>query len=125
MHNTSKNQVPDSHVTLEKHVLDETFHGGKSFEAIGEDFRQLELADIVVNADVLDAWFDPSPSVVEKIRYFLPFLTRTSPPIYAGGMVSAIARSRGVAEDCILTGGGSSDLIFTCFPHLFAGFTRR
>lgn len=100
-------------------ALCKAFHGGKSFEAIGEDLQQLEFAEAVINADVLDAWFDPSPKVVEKIRRFLPFLARTSPPIYAAGLVSAIARSRGIPEDCILTGGGSSDLIFTCFPHLF------
>jgi len=101
--------------------MHKAFHGGKSFEAIGEDFRNLELAGAVINADVLDAWFDPSPRVVEKVLRFLPFLARTSPPIYAAGLVFAIARSRGTAEDCILTGGGSSDLIFTCFPHLFSG----
>ena len=97
------------------------YHGGKSFEAIGEDFQRLNTAGSVINADVLDAWFDPSPRVLEKIRSFLPFLVRTSPPVYAAGLVAAIARTRGLPEDCILTGGGSSDLIFTCLPHLLGG----
>ncbi|HXP86414.1 MAG TPA: histidinol-phosphate transaminase [Bryobacteraceae bacterium] len=94
------------------------FHGGKSFEAIGEDFRQLDRAAQVINADVLDAWFDPSPCVLSKIRHYLPFLIRTSPPVYSGGLVAAIARARDMPANCILTGAGSSDLIFTCLPRL-------
>jgi histidinol-phosphate aminotransferase len=122
MRKTSEDQVPDSAVAPEKSF--KAFHGGKSFEAIGDDFRHLDVADFVINADVLDAWFDPSPRVLEKIRRFLPFLTRTSPPVYAAGLISAIACSRGVQEDCILTGGGSSDLIFTCLPRLSCGIQK-
>jgi histidinol-phosphate aminotransferase len=94
------------------------FHGGKSFEAIGEDFQHLDRATQVINADVLDAWFDPSPCVLSKIRDYLPFLVRTSPPAYSGGLVTAIAHARGIPLDSILIGGGSSDLIFTCLPRL-------
>jgi len=94
------------------------FHGGKSFEAIGEDFQNLDRAAHVINADVLDAWFDPSPRVLSKLQQYLPFLVRTSPPAYSSGLVAAIARVRGIPTDCILTGGGSSDLIFTCLPRL-------
>lgn len=94
------------------------FHGGKSFEAIGEDFQNLSRADAIINADVLDAWFDPSPRVIEKLRSFLPFLIRTSPPVYAAGLKAALAHWGNVPPDCILTGGGSSDLIFTCLPRL-------
>jgi histidinol-phosphate/aromatic aminotransferase/cobyric acid decarboxylase-like protein len=96
------------------------FHGGKSFEAIGEDFRRLDRAAEVINADVLDAWFDPAPAVLLKLQLFLPFLARTSPPVYSSGLVDAIAHARGIPQDCILTGGGSSDLIFTCLPRLAA-----
>jgi len=94
------------------------FHGGKSFEAIGEDFQDLDRAAHVINADVLDAWFDPSPRVLSKLQHYLPFLVRTSPPVYSSGLIAAIARTRGIPADCILTGGGSSDLIFTCLPRL-------
>jgi len=34
--------------------------------AIGTDFATLEKAERLANADVLDAWFDPSPLVIEK-----------------------------------------------------------
>jgi histidinol-phosphate/aromatic aminotransferase/cobyric acid decarboxylase-like protein len=93
-------------------------HGGQSFEAIGEDFQTLECASEVVNADVLDAWFDPSPRVLQKLCQFLPLLLRTSPPVDARGLVNAIADARGIPADCILPGGGSSDLIFSCLPRL-------
>jgi histidinol-phosphate/aromatic aminotransferase/cobyric acid decarboxylase-like protein len=100
------------------------FHGGKSFEAIGEDFRHLDRAGQVINADVLDAWFDPSPRVLSTLQHHLPFVIRTSPPVYSRGLVAAIARARGIPSDCILTGAGSSDLIFTCLPRLQAQLRR-
>ena len=107
--------VPQSPTDRERCV---DFHGGKSFEAIGEDFEHLERADQVVSADVLDAWFDPAPGVVSKLIRVLPYLIRTSPPIYAAGLVRAIAAAREIPESCIVTGGGSSDLIFGCLPQL-------
>ncbi|MGH9592627.1 MAG: hypothetical protein ACRD5L_06010, partial [Bryobacteraceae bacterium] len=99
-------------------TTDQTPHGGESFEAVGEDFRTLERGSEVINADVLDAWFDPSPGVIEVLHRFLPFLLRTSPPVDARGLVNAIAHARGIPSDCILPGGGSSDLIFACLPRL-------
>ena len=93
-------------------------HGGRAFEALGDRFQSLERQDEIISADVLDAWFDPSPRVLERLREFLPFLLRTSPPIEARGLMSAISEARGIPEDCILTGGGSSDLIFQCLPRL-------
>jgi histidinol-phosphate aminotransferase len=101
-------QLPSGHV----------FHGGRSFEAIGVALDHLERAANVISADVLDAWFDPSPRVIEKLRDFLPFLARTSPPVRAAGLLHAIASHRGIPEDCLLAGGGSSDLIFACLPRL-------
>jgi histidinol-phosphate/aromatic aminotransferase/cobyric acid decarboxylase-like protein len=94
------------------------FHGGGSFEAVGEDLQHLERAREIVRADVLDAWFEPSPRVLRTLRDHLPFLTAASPPTYASGLVARIAESRGVCADSILTGGGSSDLIFACVPRL-------
>jgi histidinol-phosphate/aromatic aminotransferase/cobyric acid decarboxylase-like protein len=100
------------------------FHGGESFEVIGEDFRHLDRVGLVINADVLDAWFDPSPCVLSKLQNHLSFLVRTSPPVYSSGLVAAIARARSIPADCILTGGGSSDLIFTCLPRLRSQLRR-
>src|SRR5689334_13656330 len=103
MANTSKlRPLPVTPPGSSQFPAGQVFHGGKSFEAIGVAFDHLERAESVVNADVLDAWFDPSPGVIEKLRDFLPFLARTSPPVRAAGLVEAIARHRGVPEDCLL-----------------------
>ena len=88
------------------------YHGGAFFEAVGEDFDRLDRLDTVVSADVLDAWFPPSPQVLRALEAHLPRLVATSPPTSSAGMVRAIARSRGVEEASILPGGGSSDLIY-------------
>ncbi len=96
--------------------MKKAYHGGKFFEAIGEDFSTLEKWEHVINADVLDAWFDPSPKVLEKIKSHLSFLVRTSPPNYSEGLIETISKFRGIPKVNILAGGGSSDLIFTFFP---------
>ena len=88
------------------------FHGGAFFDAIGADFDNLERRKTIINADVLDAWFPPSPKVMAALQEDLPWLLRTSPPTNCAGLVRAIARARGVAGENILPGAGSSDLIF-------------
>lgn len=95
-----------------------TFHGGQFFHSIGLDFSQLGRSEQVINADVLDAWFDPSPRVLAAIREYLPFVLRTSPPIYSEGLTETISKVRGIARESILPGGGSSDLIFSLFPRI-------
>jgi histidinol-phosphate/aromatic aminotransferase/cobyric acid decarboxylase-like protein/GNAT superfamily N-acetyltransferase len=96
---------------------DACYHGGAFFDAIGEDFETLEKRDAIITADVLDAWFEPAPSIVKKLAEHLPFALRTSPPTGCDGMRRAIARARGVADDSILPGAGSSDLIFAGLRH--------
>ncbi len=98
--------------------MKKAFHAGQFFQAIGEDFSDLKKSEQVINADVLDAWFNPSPKVLEKIKNYLPFIVRTSPPNYSEGLVETISKIRGVPKQNILTGGGSSDLIFTFFPKI-------
>jgi histidinol-phosphate/aromatic aminotransferase/cobyric acid decarboxylase-like protein len=93
------------------------FHGGAFFKAIGARFEALERRNQIVNADVLDAWFPPSPKVLDAIRDHLPWLMSTSPPTHSEGLRAAIAESRGVDEECILPGAGSSDLIYLAFRH--------
>lgn len=88
------------------------FHGGAFFSAIGERFDSLWKADSVINADVLDAWYPPAPSVIQVIQDYLPWLMRTSPPVHCEGLVEMIAQTRGVNPENILPGAGSSDLIF-------------
>ena len=88
------------------------YHGGQFFQAIGDDFKTLERKNAVIGADVLDAWFDPAPSVVTKLAEHLAFALKTSPPTGGDGMRRAIAHARGLPPDCVLPGAGSSDLIF-------------
>jgi len=48
------------------------FHGGAFFEAIGDDFSDLARRHRIISADVLDAWFPPSPRVTQSLRDELP-----------------------------------------------------
>ncbi|MEI7730601.1 MAG: histidinol-phosphate transaminase [Verrucomicrobiota bacterium] len=100
------------------------FHGGQFFKAVGEDFDALERLDSIINADVLDAWFPPSPKAVAAVQAHLPRLLRTSPPTEADGLIRAIARARGVAPECVLPGAGSSDLIFLALRHWLTPSSR-
>ena len=100
------------------------YHGGKVFEAVGDEFQNLEQLDTVIAADVLDAWFPPSPKAVAALQKNLPQLLRTSPPTGCEGLVRTIARIRGVGVDNILPGGGSSDLIFLALRHWLTAASR-
>lgn len=93
------------------------FHGGEFFAAVGEEFDALERLDSVINADVLDAWFPPSPKAVAAVQQRVPQLLRTSPPTGSEGLVRTLARVRGLKTECLLPGAGSSDLIFLALRH--------
>jgi len=88
------------------------FHGGAFFDAIGVEFEDLSRRARVINADVLDAWFPPAPSVIAALSEHLPWLLRTSPPTSCEGLTATIARVRNLPGGCLLPGAGSSDLIF-------------
>ncbi|MGV3529221.1 MAG: aminotransferase class I/II-fold pyridoxal phosphate-dependent enzyme [Flavisolibacter sp.] len=94
------------------------YHGGSFFEAIGEDLQTISNASNVINADVLDAWFPPSPRVIAALQENIPWLLQTSPPTHATGLEDAIAKARGVNKTSVLAGAGSSDLIFLALQNL-------
>lgn len=94
------------------------YHGGAFFEAIGEDLQTLDKKEEVINADVLDAPFPPSPKVLAALQAHLPWLLQTSPPTHSAGLVDAIASARGVPKASVLPGAGSSDLIFLALQAL-------
>lgn len=100
------------------------FHGGAFFKAIGEEFDTLEKNRAIINADVLDAWFPPSPKVVSALQENLSWLLRTSPPTGCEGLIKTIARVRGANTDCVLAGAGSSDLIFLAFRQWLSRNSR-
>lgn len=93
------------------------YHGGAFFDAVGDEFDRLSSKDDVISADVLDAWFDPAPAVLDALREHLPWALRTSPPTSCDGMQRVVARTRGVDPANILPGAGSSDLIFLALRH--------
>jgi histidinol-phosphate/aromatic aminotransferase/cobyric acid decarboxylase-like protein len=100
------------------------YHGGAFFEAIGEELDCLERRIGVINADVLDAWFDPAPEVLAALDEHLAWALRTSPPVGSDGMRSVVARARGVREENVLPGAGSSDLIFLALRHWLSADSR-
>jgi histidinol-phosphate/aromatic aminotransferase/cobyric acid decarboxylase-like protein len=100
------------------------FHGGDFFAAVGEEFGSLERLESIINADVLDAWFAPSPKAIAAVAERLPQLLRTSPPTGGEGLIRTIARVRGVRPECILPGGGSSNLIFLALRHWLSASSR-
>lgn len=91
------------------------FHGGASFKAIGEGFSTFDKIKDIINADVLDAWFPPSPEVVAALQEYLPWIIKSSPPVDCQGLRESIAQARGVRSECILPGAGSSHLIYLAF----------
>ncbi len=92
-----------------------SYHGGAFFEAIGNEFDRLDGIDEVISADVLDAWFPPSPKVSGILNRHLDWAVRTSPPTGSEGLINRIAEVRGVAKESVLPGAGSSSLIFLAF----------
>jgi histidinol-phosphate/aromatic aminotransferase/cobyric acid decarboxylase-like protein len=92
-------------------------HGGAFFAALGDEFDRLATKDRIINADVLDAWFDPAPQVTEALTQDLAWMLKTSPPTSCEGFLRAVARSRGVPAECLVPGAGSSALIFLAFQR--------
>lgn len=100
------------------------YHGGSFFKAIGEDLQNLQKVKNIINADVLDAWFPPSPNALNILQQHLPWLLQTSPPTHADGLISVIEKMRGIKNSCILPGAGSSDLIFLAFKTFLSKSSR-
>ena len=94
-----------------------SYHGGAFFDAIGREFDSLERINDVISADVLDAWFPPSPAVIDVLQEHLSWAVGTSPPTESEGLTSRIARTRGVARESVIAGAGSSSLIFLALRH--------
>ncbi|KAA1378832.1 histidinol-phosphate aminotransferase family protein [Aeromicrobium fastidiosum] len=110
------------HVPLRKPAA--CFHGGESFGAVGVGFDDLSRRHDVINADVLDAWFEPAPAVLAELERHLAWLVRTSPPVDCAGLVAAIAAARDLDPRSVLVGAGSSDLIFRALPRWLTRASR-
>ncbi|MBC7998670.1 MAG: histidinol-phosphate aminotransferase family protein, partial [Leptolyngbya sp.] len=94
------------------------FHGGAVYQIIGDDFSDLPRQRDVIDADVLDAWFEPSPKAVQALRDNLVWSLRSSPPVRPTGVERAISKSIDVSAANILCGAGSSNLIFLALREL-------
>jgi histidinol-phosphate/aromatic aminotransferase/cobyric acid decarboxylase-like protein len=77
-----------------------------------------------VSADILDAWFPPSPEVIDAVGTDLAWAIGTSPPPHADGIVHAIGAARGLEPRCILAGSGLSSLIFMAFARWLSRSSR-
>lgn len=100
------------------------YHGGAFFDAIGNEFDDLNKRKSIINADVLDAWFDPAPRLIKALENHFSWICKTSPPTDCFGMANGIARARGVQAENILPGAGSSDLIFLAFREWLSPASR-
>ena len=98
-------------------------HGGAFFDAIGPAFDSLSQIGNVVSADVLDAWFPPSPNAIKAISDLIPELLQTSPPIHASGLIQTLSETRSIPADNILVSNGSSSLIFAVLPRIIKANT--
>ncbi|MGX1885800.1 aminotransferase class I/II-fold pyridoxal phosphate-dependent enzyme [Streptomyces sp. NPDC055287] len=99
-------------------------HGGASFTAIGADFRTLERRHELVGADVLDAWFPPAPGARAVLTEDAGWVSRTSPPTGAEGLLAELAAVRGLPPETLAVGAGSSDLIFRAFGRWLTSASR-
>src|SRR5579863_8463402 len=66
--------------------------------------------DSIIAADVNDAWYPPSPRVLEAITEWAPFANH-SPDTSCRRLVDALAQKFQVGHDAIRIGAGSSDLL--------------
>ena len=94
------------------------YHGGAFWDAIGADFSHIDRHHTVIAADVMDAWFDPTPLIRRTLSNFLDWSFKTSPPTHCEGLIDTISTVRGVARDAIVVGAGSSDLMFRALVQL-------
>ena len=71
----------------------------------------------IIAADVLDAWFEPSPSVLEAFQESVT-LIRTSPDPACTPLIQAISALRAIPFESISLGAGSSEIIHRVLPGL-------
>jgi histidinol-phosphate/aromatic aminotransferase/cobyric acid decarboxylase-like protein/GNAT superfamily N-acetyltransferase len=71
-----------------------------------------------IAADVLDAWYDPSPKVMQVLTgsALKGWHVRTTPEMDAHTLRTTIAAVRGVPVASLFVGAGSSDLMYHAFP---------
>jgi histidinol-phosphate aminotransferase len=87
--------------------LREAIHGGREWQKRIVD--PSSYADVVC-ADVNDAWYPPSPAVLETLAAW-SWTVNHSPDTTCRMLIDALGESLGVDADAIAVGSGSSDLL--------------
>lgn len=100
------------------------FHGGAFWDALDPTFPPGYESRDIIAADVLDAWFPPAPGVIAALESGAARLARTSPPTHAEGLREVLARERDLPIDSIVTGAGSSDLLYRALLAWIAPSSR-
>ena len=98
-------------------------HGGAVYRLVHDPFDVNELREYVC-ADVLDAWFDPAPGVLAVLEDQTAWQAKSAPPAYASALARRLASAFGIAEDTVVLGAGSSDLIYRYFTNHLGSQTR-
>ena len=94
-------------------ISKKSYHDGLFFKEIGEEFDNLDKRKEIINADVLDAWYDPTPKIKEYLcGENFEWIIKTSPPTHCEGLINVISRVRNINKECILPNAGSSNNIF-------------
>jgi histidinol-phosphate/aromatic aminotransferase/cobyric acid decarboxylase-like protein len=100
------------------------FHGGALYDYIGDDFAQLDQLNQVIDADVLDAWFDPSPRAIHALSENLAWSLRSSPPVSPTGVERLLGDLSNLSIKNIVCGAGSSSLIFLALREMLSQHSR-
>lgn len=100
--------------------LDIAFHGGRSVDITGAATSGPATLERFVVADVLDAWFDPAPEVLEALQRDISAQARYSPPAHPVQLVSKLGNARQLNAENIIPAGGSSALMYAMLPQLCA-----
>jgi histidinol-phosphate/aromatic aminotransferase/cobyric acid decarboxylase-like protein len=100
------------------------FHGGALYDYVGDDFSRLDQLNQVIDADVLDAWFDPSPRALQALSENLAWSLRSSPPVSPTGVERSIANLNNLSTRNILCGAGSSSLIFLALREMLSQHSK-
>lgn len=93
----------------EKPAATACFHGGERF-SLCHDTESID-------ADVLDAWYPPSPDVLAAVAHRMGASMHMTPPTYATELRLAISHARHISPENLVIGAGSSDLMYRCFLH--------
>jgi histidinol-phosphate/aromatic aminotransferase/cobyric acid decarboxylase-like protein/GNAT superfamily N-acetyltransferase len=78
----------------------------------------IETNKTIIRADVLDAWYDPSPQVMQALDNIKGKVLRRTPG-EPDALRDIISKTRNISKSSIIIGPGSSAFMYTVFPLWF------